>query len=109
MSILTATIEQADTIIDVTFPSIITMPRPAEIGRVSSLLMLCEEDGTNHRVRIRKKNGKYVSSVNQAHEAGNAIASLAMPCLDDETTHLVVVQKRGTAYVLSVDQKLFTP
>lgn len=101
---MNVTIENGAPVIDVEFPATVTITGEPSTGRFASLLLQCEADGTNHRVKVVQKDGAYVLRVEQAAEAGVAAASFDLHCPDDETHHLVMLKKKAGKYVLYVEQ-----
>lgn len=71
---------------------------------VTGILMECADDGSNHRLRMRLRDGVYSLGVNQDAESGDAVTSITMRCQEDDTDHLLTLRLRDGAYVLRVNQ-----
>lgn len=73
-------------------------------GVVTSFLMHCPDDSTNHRIAlIIDGGGRYNLVPDQTAEDGDAMTSFTMRA-EDDTDHLVVLRIIRGAYTLLVDQ-----
>lgn len=72
------------------------------VGPQTSILLLCADDGSAHRLTTVLRDGIYVLQLDQYGDSTGALTSVNLKCMEDNADVLLVVRKLGGQYVLAL-------